>query len=66
MKITNRLQGKHILITGASQGLGKQLAIDFAQASSAGIAIIARDGEALKKLQQKINEISPQTQVLAI
>ncbi|MEL7246593.1 MAG: SDR family NAD(P)-dependent oxidoreductase, partial [Cyanobacteria bacterium J06573_2] len=65
MKITNRLQGKHILITGASQGLGKQLAIDFAQASSAGIAIIARDGEALKKLQQKINEISPQTQVLA-
>ncbi|MEO1761718.1 MAG: SDR family oxidoreductase [Cyanobacteria bacterium J06629_18] len=66
MKITNRLQGKHILITGASQGLGKQLAIDFAQASSAGIAIIARDGEALKKLQQKINEISPQTQVLVI
>lgn len=66
MKTTNRLQGKHILITGASQGLGKQLAIDFAQAGSAGIAIIARDGEALRKLQQNINEISPQTQVLAI
>lgn len=66
MKTTNRLQGKYILITGASQGLGKQLAIDFAQAGSAGIAIIARDGEALRKLQQNINEISPQTQVLAI
>lgn len=66
MKTTNRLQGKYILITGGSQGLGKQLAIDFARAGSAGIAILARDGEALEKLRQIINEIAPQTKVLTI
>jgi len=27
----NRLQGKYVLITGASQGLGRQLAITFAR-----------------------------------
>lgn len=62
----NKLQGKYILITGASQGLGRQLAIDFARQGSAGIAILARDGEALKELSQKINEIAPQTKVLTI
>lgn len=66
MKTTNRLQGKYILITGASQGLGKQMAIDFALAGSAGIAILARDGKALEKLRQSIYEIAPQTKVLTI
>jgi hypothetical protein len=33
----NRLQGKYALITGASQGLGRQLAIDFAREGAAGI-----------------------------
>lgn len=66
MKTTNRLQGKYILITGASQGLGKQMAIDFARAGSAGIAILARDGKALEKLRQSIYEIAPQTKVLTI
>lgn len=66
MKTTNRLQGKYILITGASQGLGKQMAIDFARAGSAGIAILARDGKALEKLRQSIYEIAPPTKVLTI
>ncbi len=66
MKTSKRLQGKYILITGASQGLGRQLAIDFALCGSAGIAIVARNGEALENLRQNIYEIAPQTQVLAI
>ena len=66
MKTTNRLQGKYILITGAYQGLGKQMTIDFARAGSAGIAILARDGKALVKLRQSIYEIAPQTKVLTI
>lgn len=66
MKTTNRLQGKYILITGAYQGLGKQLAIDFAIEGSAGIAIAARNSEALEELRQSIYEIAPQTQVLVI
>ncbi|AFY56739.1 dehydrogenase of unknown specificity, short-chain alcohol dehydrogenase like protein [Rivularia sp. PCC 7116] len=66
MKKTNRLQGKYILITGASQGLGRQLTIDFARQGSAGIAILARDAEALKELSKKINETAPETKILAI
>ncbi|WP_269321130.1 hypothetical protein [Fischerella sp. PCC 9605] len=31
----NRLQGKYALITGVSQGLGRQLAIDFAHEGAA-------------------------------
>ena len=36
-KNMQRLQGKHVLITGASQGFGRQLAIDFAREGAAGI-----------------------------
>ena len=66
MKTSKRLQEKYILITGASQGLGRQLAIDFALCGSAGIAIVARNSEALESLRQNIYEIAPQTQVLVI
>ncbi|MGB3655620.1 MAG: SDR family oxidoreductase [Rivularia sp. (in: cyanobacteria)] len=66
MKTTKRLQGKYILITGASQGLGRQLAIDFALCGSAGIAIVARNSEALETVRQNIYEIAPQTQILVI
>ncbi len=66
MKTTKRLQEKYILITGASQGLGRQLAIDFALCGSAGIAIVARNSEALETVRQHIYEIAPQTQILVI
>jgi NAD(P)-dependent dehydrogenase (short-subunit alcohol dehydrogenase family) len=36
----NRLTGKYALITGASQGLGLQMAIAYAQEGAAGIAIV--------------------------
>jgi NAD(P)-dependent dehydrogenase (short-subunit alcohol dehydrogenase family) len=35
----NRLRGKTALITGASQGLGRQLALDFARAGAAGLVL---------------------------
>jgi len=62
----NRLNGKYILITGASQGLGRQLAIDFAREGAAGIAIVARRAEALKKVRKSIEQIGPETRVLEI
>lgn len=49
-----RLQGKYILITGASQGLGRQLALDFAREGAAGIAIVARSEQALKQVKEEI------------
>jgi NAD(P)-dependent dehydrogenase (short-subunit alcohol dehydrogenase family) len=41
----NRLTGKYALTTGASQGLGLQMAITYAQEGAAGAAIVARGAE---------------------
>lgn len=62
----NRLIGKYILITGGSQGLGRQLAIDFAKEGTSAIAIVARRAEGLKEVKESIKEIAPETRVLVI
>lgn len=62
----NRLQEKYVLITGASQGLGRQLAIEFAREGAAGIAIAARRVECLNEVRDRIHEVAPETRVLAI
>lgn len=62
----NRLQGKYVLITGASQGLGRQLAIDFASEGAAGIVIAARREKSLQEVSDRISEVAPKTKVLAI
>lgn len=62
----NRLQGKYALITGASQGLGREIAIAYALEGAAGIAIVARSEERLAEGSDRIKEIAPQTTVLSI
>ena len=49
----NRLAGKYAFVTGASQGLGRQLAIDFAREGVAGVALVARNADALREVQQR-------------
>ena len=58
-----RLQGKYVLITGASQGLGRQLALDYAREGAAGIAIVAR-GDALKEVRDRIVQTTAQNNVV--
>lgn len=62
----NQLKGMYTLITGASQGLGRQLTIEFAREGAAGIALIARDTEALHNAQDRIMKVAPQARVLVI
>lgn len=62
----NRLQGKFVLITGASQGLGRQLAIDYAREGAAGVSIVARNEEALKDVGASVRAVAPETRVLVI
>ncbi len=62
----NRLKGKYILITGASQGLGRQMATDFAREGAAALSIVARRGDALNEVHNAIRNIAPQTRVLVI
>lgn len=61
-----KLQKKYALITGASQGLGRQLALAFIQQGAAGIALVARDQAALDAVQQEIEQIVPKSEVVAI
>ncbi|WP_019505126.1 SDR family NAD(P)-dependent oxidoreductase [Pleurocapsa sp. PCC 7319] len=60
----NRLEGKYVLITGASQGLGRQLALDYAREGAAGIAIVARGEAALKKVSDRITSNTAQNNVV--
>ena len=48
------LQGKTILVTGASSGIGKATAIECAKLG-ARIVLTARDGERLKKTQDSLD-----------
>lgn len=62
----NRLHGKYVLITGGSQGLGRQLAMSFAEEGAAGVSIIARRSEYLDEVRRRINEVNPDTDALVI
>ncbi|HEY0322762.1 MAG TPA: SDR family oxidoreductase [Pyrinomonadaceae bacterium] len=61
-----RLEGKHVLITGASQGLGRQLAIESAREGAAGVAIVARREDALEEVKERVREAAPGARVLVI
>ena len=61
-----RLEGKYIAITGASKGLGRQLALDFAREGAAGIALVARHADRLYQVREEIRALAPRTRVLAL
>ena len=58
----NRLKGKIVLITGATAGIGKSCAMQFAEMGSRLILMI-RNEEKGKKLIQEINEKYPDTEI---
>ena len=51
-----RHQDKVIVITGASSGIGKQVAIDFAKERVKGVAIVARNRNRLNELALEIQD----------
>ena len=62
----NRLNRKKILITGASRGLGQQLALDFAREGAAALALCARHSQALEKVREEVMVVAPDTKVVLI
>jgi NAD(P)-dependent dehydrogenase (short-subunit alcohol dehydrogenase family) len=62
----NRLNRKKILITGASQGLGRQLALDFAREGAAALALCARHSQALDKVRHELMVVAPDIKVVLI
>ncbi len=61
-----RLDGKQILITGASKGLGRRLALEFAREGAGALALVARNADRLYQVKEEIRILSPRTRVLAI
>ncbi|KAF2831608.1 NAD(P)-binding protein [Ophiobolus disseminans] len=57
--------GKHILITGASQGLGAQMAKSWVAGGAAGVAICARTASKLDSVAAELKAINPDVDVLA-
>jgi NAD(P)-dependent dehydrogenase (short-subunit alcohol dehydrogenase family) len=62
----NRLIDKRILITGATRGLGRQLAVDFVREGATHLALVGRDAGALNEVRDTIQQLAPGTHVLAI
>ncbi len=52
MNYKNKFKGKVILITGASSGIGKQTAIDFAENAAQTIILVARSKSKLEELEK--------------
>jgi len=62
----NRLAGKRILVTGASRGLGRQLALDFAREGTETLVLTARHRPHLEVVRAEILKIAPAAQVVII
>ncbi|CAO2656571.1 Nn.00g053740.m01.CDS01 [Neocucurbitaria sp. VM-36] len=58
--------GKYVLITGASKGLGRVMALSWARAGAAGIAICSRKSETLEPVASEIKDVNSTTKILAL
>ena len=62
----SKLGGKDILITGASQGLGREMTLRFAREGAAGLSIVARHVAELNKVREEVRQIAPKIDIVAI
>ena len=62
----DKLRGKNILITGASQGLGRELALVFAREGAAALSLVARHASAIQSVGNEVRKIAPDVKVVAI
>lgn len=61
-----RLEGKRALITGASKGLGRQIALDYAKEGAAGLSLVSRNKGPLKAVQDEILKVAPEIDLVTI
>jgi 3-oxoacyl-[acyl-carrier protein] reductase len=57
--VAGRLKGKAALITGSGRGIGRAMAIRFAQ-EGAGIIVLDKDGEPAHETAEEVRRLGPQ------
>ena len=62
----SKLAGKNILITGASQGLGREMALRFAREGAAALSLVARHPDKLNVVRDDVLKIAPKIDIVAI
>jgi NAD(P)-dependent dehydrogenase (short-subunit alcohol dehydrogenase family) len=62
----SKLVGKDILITGASQGLGREMALRFAREGASGLSIVAQHVDKLNEVRDEIRQIAAKIDIVAI
>lgn len=58
--------GQNVLITGASQGIGKALALEYAKAGASKIVIVSRSEAKLAAVRDEVQALYPNTSVLVM
>jgi NAD(P)-dependent dehydrogenase (short-subunit alcohol dehydrogenase family) len=62
----NKLAGKNILVTGASQGLGREIALRFGREGAAGLSLVARHIDQLNTARDEIRKVSLKIEIVTI
>lgn len=62
----SKLDGKNILITGASQGLGREMALRFAREGAARLSLVARHADKLKQVAEEVRKVGPKIDIATI
>lgn len=60
------VQGKTVLITGASRGIGRAIAIELAQQGAKRLLLVARDGQRLAEVAAEIEALGVEVVTLAM
>ena len=62
----SKLDGKDILITGASQGLGREMALRFAREGARALSLVARHADKLNAVRDEVLKIAPKVDIVTI
>jgi len=61
-----QVQAKTALITGASRGIGRAIALELAQQGAACLLLVSRNLERLKEVASEVQQLNPETQVIPL
>ena len=61
-----KIQGKVALITGASRGIGKAIALELAKQGMKRLILIARDRQKLAEVAAEIEALGVETTIIAL